>query len=376
MTPRRLVPLLLLSGCAPAEEGWSERDRARIAALSPIPAPPPRPTNRLADDPDAAAVGARLFHDPLLSVDGATSCATCHVAERSFTDGRPVAVAVGTGRRNTPTIETVAWQTWFFWDGRADSGWAQATGPIVNPIEMASTPERVLARVREGYAEDWARLFGGVPEDPALALAQVGKVLEAFERTISPGPSRFDRWAEAFERGEESDLLTVEEQRGLKLFVGEADCVSCHNGPLFTDHSFHTLGIPTQAKGGVDVGRAVGAPEVLEDPYNCRGAYSDDPTACDELRFLDPAFPDWPAAFKTPTLRNVSRTAPYMHDGSMATLTAVLQFYNELPGQPLVGHRELTLRPLKLSAEDLAALEAFLHTLDGEPVTRTAPPAP
>jgi cytochrome c peroxidase len=131
------------------------------------------------------------------------------------------------------------------------------------------------------------------------------------------------------------------------------------------DRSFHNIGLPQNPRFGLDLGRARGATEVFQSPFNCQSAYSDTQD-CPELKYLDPSFPDWPSAFKTPSLRNVAQTAPYMHDGSMADLQAVLSFYAIMPGQPIVGHREITLEALHLSNEQMAAITAFLGTLTSE----------
>lgn len=352
----------LLFGCE--QQVLTAREAAVVQTLSPIPAPVARPSNQFADRADAAALGKVLFSDAGFSVDGTHSCATCHEASRHFTDGKRVATALGEGTRNVPTVETVAWQTWFYWDGRTDSGWAQARQPLLNPLEMGSTAAGVRQRVLDAHRPEWEKVFGPVPEDPEQVLALTAKALEAFERTLTPGASRFDRYVAEVRRDGSSGLLTETEARGLKRFLSDG-CVNCHNGPLFTDHSFHNIGVPQVAKGGLDAGRALGAVQVLEDPANCLGTLSDSKD-CPELRYLDPSFPDWPLAFKTPTLRNVSQTAPYMHDGSIATLDGVLIFYSELPGKPLVGHRELTLEPLHLSEGARADLLAFLKTLDAE----------
>lgn len=350
--------LLLLLGCLTLPE--DDPRRALILAMSPLPAPAPDPTNRVADDPRAAALGASLFQDVGLSRDGLTSCATCHQSERAFTDGKKVATAVGVGTRNTPSLLSAPWQTWFFWDGRADSAWSQATGPIRNPIEMNADAAWVRARVEAAWAAPYTEVFGPIgPADEVLA--NVGKAIAAHERTLRPPEGALDRYVADLRTGTDSAALTEQEERGLLLFVGRAGCFNCHHGPLLTDHSFHALGLPTGA--APDVGRGEGAELVLADPYNCRGAYSDAPDRCDELRYLDPGFEDWPGAFKTPSLRGVGRTAPYMHDGSMPTLEAVVSFYSTLPGRAAVGHRELTLQPLMLSDTQQADLTAFLRTL-------------
>ncbi len=349
---------LFLFACG--TRSWSEDDLRTLKALSPVPAPPPSPGNSVADRPEAAALGRTIFFDPKFSADGNVSCSTCHMPDRGFADGQKVAsVPRGIGTRNVPTVEGAAWNTWFFWDGRADSAWAQATGPLLNPIEHAATPEGVRQRVVEQYAEPFTALFGAISEDPLRVTSQVGKVLEAYERSLSPGSSRFDRYVAALP--EETEILTAQEREGLRLFIGDAGCINCHNGPLFTDRSFHNIGLPYTGDGG----RVFGASQALANPMNCLGPYSESQD-CPELRYLDPAFADWPAAFKTPGLRNVSRTAPYMHDGSMATLQDVLLFYNQLPGEVRVGHRELTLVPLRFQAADLAAIEAFLRSLESE----------
>ncbi len=377
-SPLLAVALSALAGCS--GDALTPGELAQVLTMSPVPAPPPSASNRYADSPAAAAIGKTLFFDPGLSADGKTACATCHDPKRHFTDGERVHTALGTGNRNVPSVETAAWQTWFFWDGRADSAWAQATGPMRNPVEMGATAESVQARVRDVDAVAFGEAFGPLPEDSNLTLALVGKALEAYERTLGPGPARFDAFVADLRATGSSTVLTGDEQAGLRVFLRRG-CVNCHSGPLFTDGSFHNIGVPEIAKGGMDIGRALGATAVLDDPYNCLGPYSDahlpaliappatssGPKAtahpCAELRFLDPSFPDWPLAFKTPSLRNVADTAPYMHDGSIATLAAVLAFYSTLPGTPLIGHRELTLQPLSLSQREMDDLEAFLGTL-------------
>ena len=351
-----------------------------MLAMSPIPPPPGSPTNRYSESSSAAALGKDLFFDKGLSVDGSTACSTCHDPSKHFTDGERVHTALGVGNRNVPTIETAGWQIWFFWDGRADSAWAQATGPIRNPLEMGGSAEGVRARVIEVHGAAWTAAFGPVPDDAVLTLSLAGKAIEAFERTLSPGRSRFDVFVDELRERGSSSALTDAEQHGLAVFL-DSGCTNCHSGPLFSDMGFHNIGVSQVAKGGMDIGRALGATRVQEDPYNCLGAFSDahatTPSAsstneapgrkeCPELRFLDASVDDWPLAFKTPTLRNVASTGPYMHDGSIATLRGVVEFYNELPGKPLIGHRELTLVPLHLSGGESDDLVAFLGSLTAE----------
>ncbi len=353
-------------GCA-VDTAWTEEERARIGQMTPIPAPPARPSNRWADDPDAAALGAALFFDPTLSRDGATSCASCHDPARGFTNGaRFATTSLGTGARNVPPVHTAAWSTWYFWDGRVDSAWAQAMGPLTNPIEHGLDAAGVRAVVAERYASTFEAVFGGVSEDPEAVLVAVGKALEAYERTLRPPETRFDLAAAAVAAGGEPEGYTPAETLGMKTFL-RRECVACHHGPLLTDQQFHNLGLPSIPKDGIDPGRARGAPQVLVDPHNCASRWSDaPPDACAELQYLDPSFDDWAAAFKTPSLRDVARTGPYMHDGQFDSLEAVVAFYDALPGKALVGHRELTLKPLNLTAAEREGLVAFLRTLSPE----------
>ncbi len=403
--------LLTVLACATGDQAptpWTEAERAQLLAMSELPPPPPRPTNRVADDPAAAALGAAIFFDTGFSVNGQVACATCHDPSRHFTDGKRVAETLAKGTRNTPSIESAPWQTWYFWDGRADSAWAQATGPLTNAIEHGLDATGVRARVASTYRTQFEALFGPLPDAPEAVLAQVGKVLEAYERTLRPGKNRFDSWLADLAASRPSTALTAQEEAGLRVFLRQGDCVACHHGPLLTDHQFHNLGLPGPA---IDAGRVTGAAQVLHDPFNCRGSYADvpgaeggpaplrnaspaesaalateaDPAAsaapvgvpassapsasdpCAELAYLDPTFPDWPSAFKTPSLRNVAATGPYMHDGRFASLAEVIDFYDELPGTPVVGHRELTLQPRELSDAQRADLAAFLGALTATP---------
>jgi cytochrome c peroxidase len=225
---------------------------------------------------------------------------------------------------------------------------------------MNATPAQIRERVLAAYSDRWLPVFGPVADSPDRVLTQVGKALAAYERTLRPPAGPLDRYVDDLRAGRPSHALSEAEERGLYLFVGRANCVSCHSGPMLTDQSFHALGLPAT---NPDHGRALGAPEVLADPFNCRGRFSDAPSRCDELRYLDPKFPDWVGAFKTPSLRGVSKTAPYMHDGSFPTIEAVISFYSALSGKAPIGHRELTLQPLQLSADQQADLAAFLHVL-------------
>ena len=390
---------------------WSPRERALIGSLSidRLGEPPPDPSNRVADDTAAAALGERVFFDPRFSANGSVSCASCHRPALAFADDQPVSAGLGKTRRNTPTLLGSGYQAWFYWDGRRDSQWAQALAPIEHPDEQNLSRVDLLRIVAadEDYARAYGTVFGSLPaladearfppgarpEGPVesrrawyamsdddraavnAAFANIGKALAAYGRTLKPAPSRFDRYVRTLESDAAdpgSAPLTDLELEGLRLFVGErAQCIRCHNGPLFTNGGFHNIGLVLRGASGIDVGRAAGVREVLSDPFNCLGSFSDAaPEQCAELNFMRTGGEELPGAFKVPTLRDVDRTAPYMHNGRFATLEAVLAHYAQ-PPVDVLGHQEL--ETARLNARELAALAAFLRALTADEQVPAAP---
>jgi len=382
------------------QTSWSEADTAMLRSLwiGSLPALPPDPSNAFADNPEAAKFGQKLFFDTRFSSNGEVSCATCHLPELMFTDGLPLANGVGTTTRKTMSIVGTAYSPWLFWDGRKDSQWAQALGPMENPVEHGGTRVQYVHLIDEVYRADYETIFGTLPDfsdrtrfpniagpvDDSSARAaweamtpedrdavtqvyvNMGKVIAAYERLIVPGNSRFDKYVEALLSDDKEAMqsaLTNDEVAGLRLFVGRAECTKCHNGPLFTNNDFHNTGVPAANGLPADDGRASGVQKVINDEFNCLSQWSDaGDTDCAELRFVTSTGEQLEAAFKPPTLRNVAETGPYMHAGQYATLAEVLQHYNHPPLAP-IGHSEL--EPLGLTATELAQLEAFLHTLSG-----------
>lgn len=346
----------------------------KILALSPEDHEPVDPTNRHAADPRAVRLGRRLFHDKRLSKDGTVSCAVCHVPERAFTDGLAVFRGLAEGRRNTPTVWNAAFLRWQFWDGRADTLWSQAQKPIEEPTEMGSTRAATLALFKSdrSLSQAYREIFGELPEDGAAPaaidrfFADVAKAIAAFEMTIVSFDTKFDRFVAALRKRDAAGLdeLDIEARRGLLLFVGRGGCTLCHSGPLLSDREFHNIGLGPRPNLKLDVGRFDGAEKVLDDPMNGLGALSDgrDAAINDRLRFLVQK-PNNLGEFKTPALRSVAATAPYMHDGRFATLDAVLEFYSTLDERPAIGHREETLVPLRLDDGERTALKAFLAAL-------------
>lgn len=390
-----VIALVACGASVSSRRTWSAKEVESIRSLwigelEPL---APDPSNRVGDDTAAVRLGHALFFDPRLSSNGKVSCATCHQPERGFQDGLPVASGVGRGTRRTMPITGTAHGTWFFWDGRADSQWAQALGPLENPVEHGGTRAQYAHLVAEHYREEYERIFGALPDlagVPRVAgpvadsaaraawdalpaaqreavtrvYANIGKAIAAYERRLEPGASRFDRYAERLrEDGRApSGILSPDEEQGLKLFIGKASCTQCHNGPLLTDDHFHNTGVPAVDAHPEDVGRALGAPQVLRDEFNCRSRYSDaKPGECAELEFLRPDGAELTRAYKPPSLRGVAARPPYMHAGQIATLAGVIDHYDRAPAAP-AGHTEI--HPLKLSPKERAQLEAYLRTLD------------
>jgi cytochrome c peroxidase len=395
-TPLHAVPR------APSRWTPKEREMLRSLSIRSLGAVPRDPSNRFADDSMAASFGRLLFFDMRLSRTGTVSCATCHVPGRDFQDGRPVGRGVGEGSRRTMPIAGTARGPWFFWDGRADSQWEQALGPLENPAEHGGDRTqyvRLIARAyraryesvfgrlpsldglpaHAGPVEDtavsasWARLSASRRDDISRVYANIGKAIAAYERRIDFAPARFDRYVDAQMSGDSvspGSTFTPDEEAGLRLFIGKANCVTCHNGPSFSDGHFHNTGVVAAASAAApDSGRATGISKALAGEFSCTSRYSD-ATAddCAELRFAIADGPELVRAYKPPSLRNVADRAPYMHAGQLASLTDVLEHYNTAPRAPF-GHSEL--KPLHLSVTERRQIIAFLGTLTA-PVS--APP--
>ncbi len=353
-------------------EPWTDSDieilqSLWIGNLGPVPTDP---SNAVADNPLAAEFGRRLFFDGRLSANGAISCSTCHQPERRFTDGLQKGQAIGTSRRNTPSIVGVAYSPWLYSDGRRDSQWSQALSPLEDANEHG-TDRRNVVRVIAGdptYSEPYKELFGGLPDQSNeeavnTAFSNIGKAIAAFERQLQPMPSRFDNYVAAVVANDivaQQELFSDDEVVGLQLFVGEANCTQCHNGPLLTNHEFHNTGVISFPGEVPDKGRVIGVREVKNNIFNCDGPYSDDlGRNCAELEYARTG-PELIGAFRTPSLRNLENTAPFMHKGQLASLFEVLRHYNKAP-LAMIGHNEA--KPLGLRDSELRQLEAFLHTL-------------
>jgi cytochrome c peroxidase len=404
---------VMLGAAAPSADDrafYTPDELAAIMAHSPLGPPPADPTDGVADNPRAAALGQTLFFDGGLSVNCAISCATCHQPNRAFTDGRALAKGRAVGTRNAPTLLDAVDNHWFFWDGRADSLWSQVLYVIENPREFGSDRLHVAHAIykdpslRRAYEQvfgpmpplaDTARFPAhGRPEDGETApaarawngmtaadrdavdriFANVGKAIEAYERKLTGGQSHFDLYVEGLKTGDRAKLamLSPAAKRGLKLFVGAGHCDLCHSGPDFSDGEFHNIGLPVLPGEDRDTGRAAGIAELRADTFNGIGRFSDDPSAAkDKLAYL-PSPDSQLGAFKTPSLRNVALTAPYMHDGRFKTLRDVLEFYaqGEMASRGrLVGTREETLALVPhFTASQISDLVDFLERLNSAPL--------
>lgn len=389
---------------------FDDAERAIIASLSPLPAPPPDPTNAVADDPIAARLGQRLYFDTRLSASGSMGCVTCHDPTLGFTDGLALPdISPDGGRRHTPTVLNAAFHRWQFWDGRVDTLWAQAAKPIENPGEQnfSRVEAALLVAADPALLEDYETVFGPLldlsdadrfpptgarpkfgpgDDDPRVAAwndmdtvdrdtiaaiyANLAKSIAAYERKIVRGDSPFDQFAAELAAGEPPTALSPAAQRGLKYFIGQGRCAFCHGGPNFTNSEFHNIGLPT-APGGIpsDPGRAQGVVLVESDEFNALSEYSDSPDAAQALKLEHLALgAEQLGQFKTPSLRNLLSTGPYMHGGHFETLRDVLDYYNELPETAAIGHREETLVPLQLSDDEISDLIEFLESLEGAPL--------
>jgi cytochrome c peroxidase len=342
--------------------------------LPPVPIP--------ADNPQSdakVALGDKLFHDPRFSSTGEVSCSTCHDAAKAFTDGLPVSEGINglKGTRNAPTVVNAAYMRTQFWDGREPDLEGQSKQPFVNPVEMGLPDHAPILAVIRGDA-DYQNMFQdafGVSGD-AVTMDHVAQAIAAFERTQVAGDSPFDRYL----YGGETEALNAAQVRGLEVFLNQGRCVSCHRieqtQALFTDNRFHNLGVgfkhirdkvtETAAelirskREGVDVDKTVLTSGNLSELG--RFAVTENLTQV--------------GAFKTATLRNVALTAPYMHDGSLATLEDVVDFYvnggRENPDDPVDDFQSGGIRPLDLSERDKRDLVAFLEALTSPEVAARA----
>ncbi len=404
-----LVGILFLLGVAAFSSQvaqntpWTPQELKKIQGLwlGNLPKPPKDGSNKFENLPEAVEFGRVLFFDKQLSGNQDVSCSSCHNPEKKFSDDQKFSEGMGLATRHTPSIIGAAYSPYQFWDGRADSLWAQALGPLENPVEHGIDRTQLVRTVWRLYPKEYQRLFASptdfnnperfpehaspIGNDEAQgnwqkmasqdqesinrAFSNIGKALAAFVRTIKPQVTPFDLYAESLITGKNPEIRPSEDElAGLRLFIGKANCIACHGSPLFSDQQFHNTGTPDATR---DLGRFDGLKQVLQNEFNCRSVYSDSPAdqcltlAQAELDMLESgatASKDNKnvAAFKTPSLRNVMLTMPLMHNGQFKNLKQVLEHYNQAPNSQM-GTSEL--KPLRLNPTELAQLQRFLETL-------------
>ncbi len=372
-----------------------------LSNLSPI---PQAPSNNIADSIEAARLGRALFFDSRLSKNGKVACASCHAPKKYFTDGLALSEGLGKTQRSAPSLLGVAWSPWQYWDGRKDSLWSQALGPIEHPNEMAMDRSGFVRKVLSLYRQEYEYVFGKIEDYRTIkklpkkaspigdkrsqkrwhklssyqqdqvnrAFSNIGKVLMSYQRQLKLPASRFDDFIDAMQEKNDQgyrSILSESEVHGLRLFMGKANCFSCHNGPLFTNFEFHNIGAPESDEAKVDLGRYQGVLDLVKDEFTCLSKWSDaKESECEEMTYLKKSGPELVGAFKTPTLRNIAATAPYMQSGQFKDLKEVLAHYN-LPKPPFYDREQhpnrphFDILPLKLNDKELENIIAFLSTL-------------
>ena len=377
-----------------SESLWSESELALITSLSidQLADKPQSLGNRYLHNVAAGKLGKKLFFDTSLSRNGTVSCALCHQPARAFTDGMKVASGADRGKRNTPSLMGVSYQQWLLWDGGKDSVWSQALLPFEQPHEYNMSRVEVVRALlsRPEYLSDYQTIFGDPPAAKAInnwpeeasplgdlnslrawksmdrqdreqvnrVFANIGKAIAAYEATLAFTRSRFDDYATEITTNGRSAVFSAQEEEGLKLFIGRGQCISCHHSPLFSNQHFHNIGTRLDKN---DAGRSLVAEKQSWEIFNCRGRFSDaPPDSCRDLDFMNRDRFEMSGAFKVPTLRGVVNTAPYMHAGHFADLSAVVNHYVNPPGKRRSGH---VLPEIALDTAQQAALISFLKTL-------------
>nr|CAA6818704.1 MAG: Cytochrome c551 peroxidase (EC [uncultured Thiotrichaceae bacterium] len=327
------------------------------------------PANRVSGNKTAIELGRQLFFSPLLSADKKTSCASCHSPEHAFASGTAIDDGKFTLDRNTQSLINVKFHRWFGWDGRNDNLWAQSIRPITLSAEM-NLPAEAIREVADhtAFKQSYNTLFGDTAQqDDTLILVNIGKALAAFQETLISDRTTFDdfRDAVAEQDWQAAAHYPKTAQRGLSLFMDRGRCIFCHSGALFSNGEFHDAGVPYFIRPGVvDAGRHLGIEALKTSAFTLDGDYTDDPDktgawAVKKVARLHANF----GAFRVPSLRGVANTAPYMHNGSLATLEAVVEHYSDIDMERLHVDGEAILRPLGLTDEEISDLVAFLESL-------------
>lgn len=377
LSTRLLYCLFYLSTFSVAGESdpvvFNDAETQRIIAIGPWPAEiPPDPGNELSGLAWAETLGKQLFFNETLSGNGKISCASCHLPELAFSDGLAVAKGMENHIRNSPGLLNVGLQRWLGWDGGTDSLWAASLRPLLSDMEMGGdiaglgTSLRMIPSVIESLKQHKPDRDPNVLTDEEL-LVLAAKAIAAYTRTLVSGQTSFDSFRQALADNDRQgqNNYSASAKRGLKIFIGEANCHVCHFGSNFSNGEFHDIGRPFfTGVGQVDPGRHAGIIRVRQDRYNLASQFNGIDSDSDSLKLRTVTlgqvnFGQW----RTPSLRNLTLTAPYMHDGSLATLRDVVDFYSEIDINRLHSKGETILKPLLLDDSGKRDLVNFLESL-------------
>ncbi|MGI9280536.1 MAG: cytochrome-c peroxidase [Endozoicomonas sp.] len=363
---------------------------AKYFSIMGLSSPPNDPSNGFQKDQDAIGLGRKLFFDSGMSASKAVSCSTCH-----FTSGRYIAnesIPAGSSRafRSVMQITGVAYNRFFFWDGRADSLWAQSLGPIQNPDEHNFDRLSAVVHVARKYPDEldritstsvkyqqhlnrvnsWMVSKNGSPPTVSInfIFSLIGKSLAAFQTSLPIPPSRWDEVAKAKITGTALNNEQEKIWKGFKVFTGKASCSNCHDGPLFTDFSFHNTAMPTRPELGIEAGRYEVLPQIKGSEFSCYSLYSDaSKEECRHLNYVNQTIDENFGSFKTPTLRNVGTKSHFGHASQFSSLQQMIEHYDRAPagvhGRMLNTRTLSELKPLGLSSEEKEELLEFLKAL-------------
>lgn len=328
-------------------------------------------SNRVSGNRSAVQLGKLLFFDTRFSANGKISCSTCHDPKHGWTDGKARAGGLERLDRNTQSLFNVSGNRWFGWDGRNDSLWAHSIGPILDKREMGATPEKVAETVRsdQDLRQRYQNVFGLSPDErnPLDLVVDVAKSMAAFQETITTDKTSFDFFRDALVRKdfETANTFSVSAQRGAALFVGRGKCNLCHIGARFTNDEFDDAGVPYfTGLGRVDRGRFEGINKLQDSLFNLLGQYSDaqeqnSAWITAQVTQTHRTF----GQFKVPSLRQLTQTAPYMHNGSLQTLRDVVDHYSNINVDRIHSDATPVIAPLKLTEQESSDLVAFLKSL-------------
>ena len=374
------ITVLTLSCCTHSQQNsnkgysnklllFTEEEVAIITAHGPWPVTPPiDSSNGIHNNILAQKFGEKLFFDTGLSANGTMACSSCHIPDNFFIDSLPVAQGLVPLERNTPTLLNTAQNIWFGWGGESDSLWSHSIIPLTSKKEMAASAGLIQERIAQlgDYRDIYTELFAAKPSEHSSeqVLVNIAKALAAYQQTLSTQASQFDAFRTALLAGNKKQASTysLSAQRGLKLFIGKGRCSLCHFGPNFSNGEFADIGVPFFIDNGVDPGRYDGIKQVKASPYNRLSLYSEDTNSGKRTHSVNLQHRNW-GEFKVPSLRGIKNTAPYMHNGSLATLTDVINHYSTVSEERLHADGEKIIQALNLSEQETSDLLAFLNTL-------------